>query len=195
MHSEMNWLPKYNYILASKSPRRQELIHALGIDFRIEIRDVEENYPAKLFREEIPVFLAELKAKPFLGTLDENDLLITADTIVWLDGEVFGKPADREDAFRILKKLSGKEHQVISGVCLTGKEKQKSFFSTSNVSFRELSDKEIYFYIDEFKPYDKAGAYGIQEWIGYIGITHIEGSFYNVMGLPVQQLYKEIISF
>jgi septum formation protein len=191
----MNWLPKYNYILASKSPRRQELIHALGIDFRIEIRDVEENYPAELFREEIPVFLAELKAKPFLGTLDENDLLITADTIVWLDGQVFGKPADREDAFRILKKLSGKEHQVISGVCLTGMEKQKSFFSISNVSFRELSDQEIYFYIDEFKPYDKAGAYGIQEWIGYIGITHIEGSFYNVMGLPVQQLYKEIISF
>lgn len=191
----MNWLPKYNYILASKSPRRQELIHDLGIDFRVEIMEVDENYPAELYREEIPVFLAELKAKPFRGILAENDLLITADTIVWLDGEVFGKPVDREDAFRILKKLSGKEHQVISGVCLTGKEKQKSFFSISNVSFRELSDKEIYFYIDEFKPYDKAGAYGIQEWIGYIGITHIEGSFYNVMGLPVQQLYKEIISF
>ena len=191
----MNWLPKYNYILASKSPRRQELIHDLGIDFRVEIRDVEENFPAELYREEIPVFLAELKAKPFLGTLAVNDLLITADTIVWLDGEVFGKPSDREDAFRILKKLSGKEHQVISGVCLTGMEKQKSFYSISNVSFRELSDKEIYFYIDEFKPYDKAGAYGIQEWIGYIGITHIEGSFYNVMGLPVQQLYSEIIRF
>lgn len=191
----MNWLPKYNYILASKSPRRQELIHDLGIDFSIEIRDVDENYPAELYREEISVFLAELKAKPFMGTLSENDLLITADTIVWLDGEVFGKPADREDAYRILKKLSGKEHQVISGVCLTGKKKQKSFFSVSNVSFRELSDKEIYFYIDEFKPYDKAGAYGIQEWIGYIGITHIEGSFYNVMGLPVQQLYSEIIRF
>ncbi len=191
----MNWLPKYNYILASKSPRRQELIHDLGIDFRVEIREVEENFPAELYREEIPVFLAELKAKPFLGTLYENDLLITADTIVWLDGEVFGKPSDREDAFRILKKLSGKEHQVISGVCLTGMEKQKSFWSVSNVSFRELSDKEIYFYIDEFKPYDKAGAYGIQEWIGYIGITHIEGSFYNVMGLPVQQLYSEIIRF
>ena len=191
----MNWLPKYNYILASKSPRRQELIHDLGIDFRVEIREVDENYPAELYREEIPVYLAELKAKPFLGTLAENDLLITADTIVWLDGEVFGKPSDREDAFRILKKLSGKEHQVISGVCLTGMEKQKSFYSISNVSFRELSDKEIYFYIDEFKPYDKAGAYGIQEWIGYIGITHIEGSFYNVMGLPVQQLYSEIISF
>lgn len=191
----MNWLPKYNYILASKSPRRQELIHSLGIEFSIEIREVEENFPAELYREEIPVFLAELKAKPFRGTLSENDLLITADTIVWLDGEVFGKPADRDDAFSILRKLSGKEHQVISGVCLTGKEKQISFFSMSNVSFRELSDKEIWFYIDEFKPYDKAGAYGIQEWIGYIGITHIEGSFYNVMGLPVQQLYSEIIRF
>jgi septum formation protein len=195
MLSEMNWLPKYNYILASKSPRRQELIHSLGIDFKVEIRDVEENYPSELLREEIPVHLAELKARPFQGTLLENDLLITADTIVWLDGEVFGKPSDRKDAIRILRKLSGKEHQVISGVCLTGMEKQKSFFSVSNVSFRELSNDEINYYIDEFKPYDKAGAYGIQEWIGYIGITHIEGSFYNVMGLPVQQLYCEIIRF
>lgn len=191
----MNWLPKYDYILASKSPRRQELIHALGIDFRVEIRDVEENFPSELYREEIPVFLAELKAKPFLGTLTENDLLITADTIVWLDGEVFGKPTNRKDAYNILRKLSGKEHQVISGVCLTGLHKQKSFFSVSNVSFRQLSDEEISYYIDEFKPYDKAGAYGIQEWIGYIGITHIEGSFYNVMGLPVQQLYSEILRF
>lgn len=191
----MNWLPKYDYILASKSPRRQELIHALGIDFRVEIRDVEENFPSELYREEIPVFLAELKAKPFLGTLTENDLLITADTIVWLDGEVFGKPTNRKDAYNILRKLSGKEHQVISGVCLTGLHKQKSFFSVSNVSFRQLSDEEISYYIDEFKPYDKAGAYGIQEWIGYIGITHIEGSFYNVMGLPVQQLYSEILGF
>lgn len=191
----MNWLPKYDYILASKSPRRQELIHALGIDFRVEIRDVEENFPSELYREEIPVFLAELKAKPFLGTLTENDLLITADTIVWLDGEVFGKPTNRKDAYDILRKLSGKEHQVISGVCLTGLHKQKSFFSVSNVSFRQLSDEEISYYIDEFKPYDKAGAYGIQEWIGYIGITHIEGSFYNVMGLPVQQLYSEILRF
>jgi septum formation protein len=191
----MNWLPGYNYILASKSPRRQELLRELGINFSVEILDVDEAYPESLYCEEIPVFLAELKAKPFAGKLDKNDLLITADTIVWLNGEVFGKPVDRNDAIEILKKLSDNEHQVISGVCLTSAQKQKSFFSVSNVRFKKLSDSEINFYIDEYKPYDKAGAYGIQEWIGYIGITHIEGSFFNVMGLPVQQLYTEILQF
>ncbi|HCE59197.1 MAG TPA: septum formation protein Maf [Prolixibacteraceae bacterium] len=191
----MNWLPGYNYILASKSPRRQELLHELGINFSVEILDVDESYPESLFREEIPVFLAELKAKPFAGKLDKNDLLITADTIVWLNGEVFGKPANKQDAINILQKLSDNEHQVISGVCLTSAQKQKTFFSVSNVRFKKLSDSEINHYIDEYKPYDKAGAYGIQEWIGYIGITHIEGSFFNVMGLPVQQLYTEIQQF
>lgn len=191
----MNWLPGYNYILASKSPRRQELLRELGISFSVEILDVDESYPESLNREEIPVFLAELKAKPFSGKLTENDLLITADTIVWLNGEVFGKPAGKQEAIEILQKLSDNEHQVISGVCLTSAQKQKSFFSVSNVRFKKLSDSEINFYIDEYKPYDKAGAYGIQEWIGYIGITHIEGSFFNVMGLPVQQLYTEILQF
>jgi len=191
----MNWLPGYNYILASKSPRRQVLLRELGISFRVEILDVDESYPDNLYREEIAVFLAELKAKPFFGKLAENDLLITADTIVWLNGEVFGKPADKREGIEILQKLSDNEHQVISGVCLTSTQKQKSFFSVSNVRFKKLSESEINFYIDEYKPYDKAGAYGIQEWIGYIGITHIEGSFFNVMGLPVQQLYSEIIQF
>lgn len=191
----MNWLPGYNYILASKSPRRQELLHELGVSFSIEILDVDESYPESLYREEIPVFLAEQKAKPFSGKLAEDDLLITADTIVWLKGEVFGKPTDKREAIEILQKLSDNEHQVISGVCLTSAQKQKSFFSVSNVRFKKLSDSEINFYIDEYKPYDKAGAYGIQEWIGYIGITHIEGSFFNVMGLPVQQLYTEILRF
>ncbi|MGE0021435.1 MAG: Maf family nucleotide pyrophosphatase [Draconibacterium sp.] len=191
----MNWLPDYNYILASKSPRRQELLRELGINFSVEILEVDESFPNNLIREEIPVFLAELKAKPFTGKLNKNDLLITADTIVWLNGEVFGKPVDRNDAIEILKKLSDNEHQVISGVCLTSAQKQKSFFSVSNVRFKKLSADEINFYIDEYKPYDKAGAYGIQEWIGYIGITHIEGSFFNVMGLPVQQLYTEILQF
>jgi septum formation protein len=191
----MNWLPDYNYILASKSPRRQELLRELGINFSVEISDVDESYPESLYREEIPVFLAELKAKPFSGKLTENDLLITADTIVWLKGEVFGKPTDKREAIEILQKLSDNEHQVISGVCLTSAKKQKSFFSVSNVRFKILSESEINFYIDEYKPYDKAGAYGIQEWIGYIGITHIEGSFYNVMGLPIQQLYTEILQF
>lgn len=191
----MNWLPDYNYILASKSPRRQELLRELGIVFRVEILEIDELYPETLFREEIPVFLAKQKAKPFAGKLGENDLLITADTIVWLEGKVYGKPVSKQEAIYILQKLSGREHQVISGVCLTSVKKQTSFFSISNVKFKELSDREINFYVDEYKPYDKAGAYGIQEWIGYIGITHIEGSFFNVMGLPVQQLYTEILKF
>jgi septum formation protein len=191
----MKWLPNYNYILASKSPRRQELLHSLGIGFKVLLNDEEENYPENLTREEIPVYLAELKAKHFLNELKENDLLITADTIVWLSGEVLGKPANQKEAVNTLQKLSGREHQVISGVCLTSFQKQKSFFSISNVRFKKLSLSEIEYYVSEFKPFDKAGAYGIQEWIGYIGITHIEGSFYNVMGLPVQQLYTEIQNF
>jgi len=191
----MNWLPNYNYILASKSPRRQELLHSLGIEFVVITNEVEENYPDILTKEEIPVFLAELKAKHFKNQLKENDLLITADTIVWLNGEVIGKPENKNEAVKTLQKLSAQEHQVISGVCLTSIHKQKSFFSISNVRFKELSLSEIEYYVSEFNPIDKAGAYGIQEWIGYIGITHIEGSFYNVMGLPVQQLYSEIQNF
>jgi septum formation protein len=195
MPFKMKWLPDYNYILASKSPRRQELLHSLGIDFKVILKEVDENYPDNLTKEEIPVFLAELKSKSMIYELKENDLLITADTIVWLNGEVLGKPADKEDAIKILQKLSANEHQVITGVCLTSVHKQKSFFSVSNVRFKELSQSEIEYYVSEFNPLDKAGAYGIQEWIGYIGITHIEGSFFNVMGLPVQQLYTEIQNF
>ena len=191
----MNWLPDYNYILASKSPRRQELLRSLGIKFQVIISDVEETYPENLTKEEIPVFLAKLKSKSLIKNLKENDLLITADTIVWLNGEVIGKPENRKEAVRTLQKLSSNEHQVISGVCLTSINKQKSFFSVSNVQFKNLSLPEIEYYVSEYKPFDKAGAYGIQEWIGYIGITHIEGSFYNVMGLPVQQLYTEIQNF
>ncbi len=191
----MNWLPDYNYILASKSPRRQELLRSLGIDFHVITKEVKENYPDNLQKEEIPVFLAELKAKHFLNDLKENDLLITADTIVWFNGEVLGKPGSKKEAIETLQKLSEHEHQVISGVCLSSVQKQKSFYSISNVQFKQLSLNEIEYYVSEFKPYDKAGAYGIQEWIGYIGITHIEGSFYNVMGLPIQQLYTEIQNF
>jgi len=191
----MNWLPNYNYILASKSPRRQELLNSLGINFKVVTNEVEESYPDNLSKEEIPVFLAELKAKHFKNHLLENDLLITADTIVWLKGEVLGKPENKKEAIKTLQKLSAQEHQVISGVCLTSIHKQKSFFSISNVRFKELYLSEIEYYVSECNPIDKAGAYGIQEWIGYIGITHIEGSFYNVMGLPVQQLYSEIQNF
>lgn len=191
----MRWFPDYNYILASKSPRRQQLLQSLGIEFRVVTKDVEEIFPPELSKEEIPVFLAELKAKPILPDLKENDLLITADTIVWLNGRLLGKPENKPEAIQMLNDLSGNEHQVITGVCLSTVKKQFSFFSTTNVRFIKLSADEIDFYISEFKPYDKAGAYGIQEWIGSIGISHIEGSFYNVMGLPIQQLYLQIQNF
>lgn len=191
----MKWFPDYNYILASKSPRRNQLLKSLGIEFEVKTKEVDEIYSDNLNKEEIPVFLAELKAKPFLAELTANDLLITADTIVWKDGKVLGKPANKEEAVKMLQLLSGTEHQVISGVCLSGATKSKSFYSISNVQFKELSHQEIEYYISEFKPFDKAGAYGIQEWIGTIGITHIEGSFYNVMGLPIQKLYDEILRF
>jgi septum formation protein len=195
MPFKMNWLPNYNYLLASKSPRRQELLTSLGINFKVLINDGDESYPDYLTKEEIPVYLAEMKAEHFADNLKGNDLLITADTIVWFNGEVLGKPRDMKEATEMLQKLSGHEHQVISGVCLTSVHQQKSFYSVSNVRFKELSLSEIEYYINGFKPFDKAGAYGIQEWIGYVGITHIEGSFYNVMGLPIQQLYTEIQNF
>lgn len=191
----MNWFPPYNYILASKSPRRHELLKTLGIDFQVKLKEVEEIFPEGLSKEEIPVYLVELKAKPFLEELGNNDMLITADTIVWFNGQVLGKPENHDKAKAMLEMLSGNEHQVISGVCLTTAKKQKSFFALSNVWFKRLSNAEIEYYITNFKPFDKAGAYGIQEWIGTIGVTHIEGSFYNVMGLPVQRLYEEIRKF
>ena len=191
----MNWLPKYNYILASKSPRRQELLHSLGIDFQVIIKSVDENFPEGLSKVEIPVYLAGIKAKPFLKELKYNDLLITADTIVWLNDRVLGKPSGKEEAVSMLRQLSGQKHEVISGVYLSSKNKQKSFYSVSEVEFKTLSIQEIEFYVSHFKPFDKAGSYGIQEWIGFIGITHIEGSFYNIMGLPIQKLYEEIQKF
>lgn len=191
----MKWFPNFNIILASKSPRRQQLLHSLGIEFIVQTKEVEEVYPESLSNENVPVFLAELKAKAFADELNNNDLLITADTVVCLNQQILGKPKDYNEAFEMLSKLSGKEHQVITGVCLTAKHKSYSFFSNTNVQFKTLTNAEIEYYISEFKPYDKAGAYGIQEWIGAIGITHIEGSFYNVMGLPIQKLYAEIQKF
>jgi len=171
------------------------LLRTLGVDFEVRVKEVNEDFPEGMEKERIPVWLAETKAIPFLPELSENDLLITADTIVWIDGRVLGKPDNFESARQMLTGLSGREHQVISGVCLTSSKKQKTFFSKSIVCFKELTEREIDYYITHYKPFDKAGAYGIQEWIGYIGITRIEGSFYNVMGLPVQELYTEIINF
>lgn len=191
----MKWVPDYNIILASKSPRRQQLLKSLGVKFSVQTIEVDEVYSENLTKREVPVYLAELKSKPFLDKLTDNDLVITADTVVCLDNQILGKPNNSEDAIEMLQNLSNREHQVITGVCLCSKQKSHSFFSLTNVLFKQLTLDEINYYVSEFKPYDKAGAYGIQEWIGIIGVTHIEGSFYNVMGLPIQKLYEEIQKF
>lgn len=185
----LNKLP-YNIILGSQSPRRQELLHGLDVNFTVNvIAGLEENYPATLQGEEIPMFLAQQKADAYRNTLTPQDMLITADTIVWLDGIVYGKPKDEADAKKMLRALSGKTHDVITGVCVTTTERQETFAAISKVTFASFSDDEINYYIEKYRPMDKAGSYGVQEWIGYIGVEHIDGSFYNVMGLPVQRLY------
>jgi septum formation protein len=171
------------------------MLKELGLDFEIKTREVEEIYPEELQPEEIPVYLAELKAKAFESDFTNNELVITADTIVCVDDWILGKPKDRDEAVKMLKALSGRSHQVISGVCLMSKEKKLSFATTTNVHFKNLSDEEIAYYIDNYKPFDKAGAYGIQEWIGFIGIDGIEGSYFNVVGLPIQRLYQELSEF
>ncbi|WP_163326162.1 Maf-like protein [Draconibacterium mangrovi] len=191
----MNWIPKYNFILASKSPRRQELLKSLGIDFQVKTKGVDENYPPELSPDQIPGYLAEKKAKAFATELNNKDLLITADTIVVLNGQVLEKPEDYDHAYKMLSALSGKKHEVITGVCLSSTKKSVVFSSLTQVQFKQLTITEIDYYITNYKPFDKAGAYGIQEWIGSIGISHIEGSFYNVMGLPLQKLYEEIQKF
>lgn len=188
-------LDKYEIILASKSPRRQELLKDLGLKFVVQSMDIPEVFPEGLSMTEIPVYLAELKAEAFRPLLKAKQLVITADTIVWLDGHVMNKPVDFADGFRMLSNLSGKKHQVLTGVCILSLEKKVSFFASTDVWFKPLSDEEINFYLETYHPYDKAGAYGIQEWIGYIGIHHIEGSFFNVMGLPVQSLYEHLKTF
>jgi septum formation protein len=189
-------LKDHNIILASQSPRRHFLLKEAGISFRLSnLHEVDEDYPPGLDKFQIPVYLAELKSNAYSMELKERDILITADTIVWINDHVINKPADREDAIRILKTLSGNMHEVITGVCIRSNKKNLSFHSHSRVFFRNLKDEEIHYYIDNYKPFDKAGAYGIQEWIGYVGICEIRGSFYNVMGLPVQQLYHELENF
>ena len=185
----------YEIILASQSPRRQQLLKDMGFNFSVIVTDADESYPQDLTVLEIPVFLAEMKANAIAFELKEHTLIIAADTIVAVDNTVLGKPKDAEDAFSILRQISGRMHKVITGVCLKTILKQKSFFAESNVYFRHLSDEEIKYYISNYQPFDKAGAYGVQEWIGYVGIEHIEGSYFNVMGLPTQMLYKELINF
>ena len=187
-------LKKFNIVLASNSPRRKELMSGLGVDYVVKtLPDVDESYPDTLQGEEIPLYIAKEKADAYIPMMQPDELIITADTIVWLDGKVLGKPKDREDAIRMLRKLSGASHQVITGVCLTTKGWQNSFTVTTDVTFAVLSEEEIVYYVDKYSPMDKAGAYGVQEWIGFIGVESISGSYYNVMGLPVQKLYRELI--
>ena len=190
----LNNLDKYDVVLGSNSPRRRELLNDMGVKFRVEaIKGIDESYPASLPVEEIPVFLARIKAEGH--PLKENELLITADTVVVLDEAVLGKPTGEADAHRMLRALSGRAHRVISGVCVTTVGRTESFADTSIVQFADLSDDEIGYYIKHYRPLDKAGAYGIQEWIGNIGITGIRGDFYNVMGLPTRKLYQLLKSF
>ncbi|WP_321321192.1 Maf-like protein [Labilibaculum sp.] len=191
----LNNLKDYQIILASQSPRRHQMLKELGLIFEIRTKEIEETYPEGLTPEQIPVYLAELKAKAFEQDLNSNELVITADTIVCVDDWILGKPNDRDDAVKMLNALSDRSHQVISGVCLMSKDKKISFSTTTNVHFKALSEEEIDYYIDNYKPFDKAGAYGIQEWIGFIGIDGIEGSYFNVVGLPIQRLYQELLNF
>lgn len=189
-------LKDYRLILASQSPRRRQLL--TGCDLPYELAgdyEVEEKYPPQLPAEDVPIYLSKLKSEAYPHALDEKDILITADTVVIVGAQIVGKPADRTDAIRILQLLSGRSHRVITGVTLRSQGRGRTFDARSEVFFRSLSLEEITYYVDKYQPYDKAGAYGIQEWIGYIGIERIEGSFYNVMGLPVQRLHEELNKF
>ncbi len=189
-------ITNYKVLLASNSPRRKELLQGIDIDFEIKVLpDIDESYPASLPVEEVAEFIAEKKASSYTNNLKEDELLITADSVVILDGAIFGKPNNKEEANAMLTALSGKAHRVISGVCLATLEKQISFSVTSEVLFSELSSEEIEYYIDRYSPFDKAGSYGIQEWIGYIGVEHLSGSYFNIMGLPIQRLYRELKNF
>ena len=186
-------LKKYHIILASKSPRRQELLRGMGVDFEILTKETPENYPSDLPLDEVPQYLSLQKSLAFKDNeLPVDYLLITSDTVVICEGEILGKPKDWEDASRMLQLLSGKTHHVVTGVTVRSAEKTESFAVRSNVTFAQLDDEEIDYYIEHCKPFDKAGAYGIQEWIGYIGVTGINGSYFNVMGLPVQRIYEEL---
>lgn len=186
-------LKKYKVVLASNSPRRRELLAGLGVEFEVRtIPGIDESYPDSLDAADIPLYISCHKAEAYRSALQPDELLITADTIVWLDGEVLGKPSRREEAVAMLRRLSGAGHQVITGVVLTTSEWQKSFSVSTEVRFAQLTEEEIGYYVDTYQPMDKAGSYGVQEWIGFIGVEFISGSYFNVMGLPVQRLYTEL---
>ena len=186
-------LKKYHIILASNSPRRRELLSGLGVDYEVRtLPGVDESYPDTLSGEDIPVYISREKAAAYLSSIAPDELIITADTIVWLDGRVLGKPADEADACRMLRELSGRTHRVITGVTLSTAAFHKSFAVTSEVEFAPLTEEEITYYVDHYRPLDKAGAYGVQEWIGFIGVRRLSGSYFNVIGLPIQPLYQEL---
>lgn len=189
-------LLKYSIVLASASPRRQDLIRHLGVPFEVEVREIEEDFPPGLEAAEVALMLSRHKADAFSkADLAGNKLVITADTVVSLDDEILGKPAGKEEAYSMLKRLSGRKHLVVTGVTVKSADKEVNFAVSTDVYFKDLRHDEILYYIDTFRPFDKAGAYGIQEWIGYVGVEKIEGSFYNVMGLPVLRLYEELRKF
>lgn len=192
----LDHLSSYQIILASNSPRRRELLAGLGLTFETRvIPGIDESYPEGLSGADIAVYIASAKAAAYRATLAGNELLITADTIVYTEGKVFGKPHDRDEACAMLRVLSGCTHQVITGVTIQTLERTRSFAVTTDVAFADLSDEEIAYYVDHYRPFDKAGSYGIQEWIGFVGVTGIRGSYFNVMGLPVQRLYQELKTF
>jgi septum formation protein len=185
-----NKLHNYSLILASGSPRRQQFFKDLDLDFEIRLKEIEEIYPPELKAEEITNYLAELKANAFEGELKANEILITSDTIVWHNNKALGKPKDKQDAFTILKSLSNATHEVITSVCFKTNNNSKLLHEITKVTFNEISDEAIRYYIENYKPFDKAGAYGIQEWIGFIGVSKIEGSYANVMGMPTDKVYE-----
>ena len=185
----------YQIILGSNSPRRQELLKSLGFTFLNKPINADESFPADLQAEEICLYLAEKKADAYEDDLKDDEILITADTIVWCEGKVFNKPANVVEGKKMLETLSGKMHEVFTGICLKSGNKQTTFYDVSKVYFKKLKPEEIEYYLTNYSPYDKAGGYGVQDWLGYIGIDKIEGSFYNVMGLPVKELYEELVKF
>lgn len=185
----------FQLVLGSKSPRRQELLAGMGFDFEVRTKDTDEDFPATIPFKDVPVFLAEIKANALTDDLKKGEVLITSDTIVLLENEILGKPTSPENAKEMLQNLAGKSHEVITGVHLKSVEKSVSFSVSTNVFFKPLTDEMISFYIENYKPFDKAGAYGIQEWIGFVGIERIEGSYFNVVGLPVAELWDALNKF
>lgn len=187
---------KYHLILASNSPRRKELLSGIDVEYEVlALPDIDESYPDDIPHEEIPEYLAKKKASAYISMMQDDALLITADTVVLLHGRILGKPLDKRDAKQMLRELSGETHRVITGVSLTSKQKQVSFSDTAHVTFGQLTDEEIDYYVEKYNPSDKAGAYGVQEWIGYVGVERIEGSYFNVMGLPIFKVYRELKRF